>query len=104
MLETIWKFGIKDILLGTDNYDQITRDHHAWMKEQLEVEELWGFGLHGDGVPCNYDRTESVCLTSINLPGLTRRNGRLRISLIILPDHSISENTFDDIYDGYGTK
>ena len=68
------------------------------MKKQLGAEMLWGFGLHGDGVPCNYDRTESVMLTSINLPGLTGRNGRLRIPLIILPDHAISDNTFDDIY------
>ena len=50
-------------------------------------------------MPCNYDRTESVMLTSLNLPGLCGRNGRLRIPLIILPDHAISDNTFDDIYE-----
>ena len=99
VLETIWKLGLKEVLLGTDNYDKLTKDHHDWMKQQLKVEELWGFGVHGDGVPCNYDRTESVMLTSINIPGLTGRNGRLRIPLIILPDHCISENTFDDIYE-----
>ena len=99
VLETIWKFGVKEVLLGTDFYDKLTRDHLEWMKQQLNVQELWGFGLHGDGVPCNYDRTESVMLTSINLPGLTGRNGRLRIPICILPDHCISENTFDDIYE-----
>ena len=99
VLDTIWKYGFKEVLLATENYDKITKDHHAWMKQQLNVQELWGFGLHGDGVPCNYDRTESVILTSINLPGLTGRNGRLRIPLIILPDGCISENTFDDVYE-----
>ena len=97
VLETIWKFGVKEVLLGTDNYDKLTKGHHAWMKQQLNVQELWGFGLHGDGVPCNYDRTESVMLSSINLPGLTGRNGRLRIPLCIFPDHVTSDNTFDDV-------
>jgi len=99
LLECLWKYGLKDVLLSQDNYDKLTRDHHRWMQQQLNVEELFGFGLHGDGVPCNYDRTESVMLTSLNLPGLTGRNGRLRIPLIILPDHCISDNTFDDVYE-----
>jgi hypothetical protein len=97
ILETIWTFGVEEVLLQDDNYDKLTKDHLAWMKRQLNDPKLWGFGLHGDGVPCNYDRTESVMLTSINLPGLTGRNGRLRIPLVILPDHCISDNTFDDI-------
>ena len=75
----------------------VHKDHHEWMKQQLNVQELWGFGLHGDGVPCNYDRTQSCMLTSINLPGLTGKNGRLRIPLVILPDSCFSENTFDDV-------
>ena len=99
VLEVIWEFGLKAVLLGTSHYDKLTKDHHEWMKQQLNVQELLGFGFHGDGVPCNYDRTESVMLTSINLPGLTRRNGRLRIPLCILPDHCIGVNTFDDIYE-----
>jgi hypothetical protein len=99
VLQTIWKFGVKEVLLGTGHYDKLTKDHHEWMKQQLNVQELLGFGLHGDGVPCNYDRTESANITSINLPGLTGRNGRLRIPLFILPDHCFSANTFDDIYE-----
>ena len=99
ILETLWKYGLKDVLLSEDNYDKLTRDHHAYMKDKLNVTELLGFGFHGDGVPCNYDRTESIMLTSINLPGLSGSNGRLRIPLVILPDHTISDNTFDDIYE-----
>lgn len=98
ILEAIWTYGCKDVLLSTGNYDKISKDHLNWMKEQLNAPELWGFGLHGDGVPCNYDRTESVVVTSINLPGLTGQNGRLRIPIFVLPQHAISENTMDDIY------
>ena len=99
VLEVIWTFGVKAVLLGTQHYDKLTKDHLEWMKQQLNVTDLWGFGLHGDGVPCNYDRSESVMLSSLNLPGLTGRNGRLRIPLCILPDHCISDNTFDDVYE-----
>ena len=99
VLECLWKYGLKEVLLCKDNYDKLTKDHHQWMQQQLNVEDLLGFGFHGDGVPCNYDRTTSVMLTSINLPGLTGRNGRLRIPLIILPDHVISDQTFDDVYE-----
>jgi len=97
ILETIWKLGLAEVLLGTDNYDQLSKEHMQWMREQLGVEELWGFGIHGDGVPCNYDRTESVVVISINLPGLKGKNGRMRIPLVVLPDHAISDNTLDDI-------
>jgi hypothetical protein len=97
ILEAIWKLGLAEVLLGTNNYDQLSKEHMQWMREQLGVEELWGFGIHGDGVPCNYDRTESVVVISINLPGLKGKNGRMRIPLVVLPDHAISDNTFDDI-------
>ena len=99
VLEPIWKFSVKEVLFSVGNFDQLTKHHHDKMKRLLNASELLGFGLHGDGVPCNCDRTESVNLTSINLSGLTRRNGRLRIPLIILPDHMFSDDTFGAFYE-----
>ena len=97
ILEVIWELGLPEVLLSTDNLDTAGKKHLAWMKEQLQVEELWGWGMHGDGIPCNYDRTESVIMISLNLPGLRGKNGRMRIPLFVLPDHAVSENTFDDV-------
>ena len=97
VLQVIWELGLSDVLLSEDNLDTTGRKHMQWMREQLQVDTLLGFGLHGDGVPCNYDRTESVIIISLNLPGLPGKNGRMRIPLIVLPDHCVSENTFDDI-------
>ena len=97
VLEMIWDLGVKDVLLSSDNLDTAGKKHMAWMKEQLQVEELMAWGMHGDGVPCNYDRTESVVMVSLNLPGLSGRNGRMRIPLLVLPDHSMNGNTFDDV-------
>ena len=89
--------GNAEALLSEANLDTAGKDHMKWMREQLGASTLLGWGLHGDGIPCNYDRTESVVMISLNLPGLSGRNGRMRIPLVILPDYAVSENTFDDI-------
>ena len=86
-----------DTLLAEDNFDTQTKVHVDWMKKELGVDQLLCWGMHGDGIPCNYDRTESVAMVSLNLPGLDGRNGRMRIPLIILPDWSAGEHTWDDI-------
>ena len=41
-------------------------------------------GLWGDGVPCNWDRTESVEVISMNLPGQDGQWGPLRIPLVAI--------------------
>jgi hypothetical protein len=97
LLEMLWDLGLAEVLLSTDNLDTAGKKHLAWMKEHLQVEEVWGWGMHGDGIPCNYDRTESVIMISLNLPGLPGKNGAMRIPLIMLPDWAVSGNTFDDI-------
>jgi hypothetical protein len=97
VLAVLWERGLPEVLLSTTNLDSAGKAHLEHMKEQLHVEEIMGFGIHGDGIPCNYDRTESVVMISINLPGLSGKNGRARIPLIALPDWSVSEHTFDDV-------
>lgn len=99
ILATLWELGDKDVLLSEDNLDAAGKAHLTWMRSQLGCTDLLGWGLHGDGIPCNYDRTESVVMISLNLPGLTSRNGRMRIPLVVLPDHAISHNTFDDVFE-----
>ena len=97
VLEVLWDLGTADVLLSEVNLDTAGKSHLKWMREQLGVSELLGWGMHGDGIPCNYDRTESVIMISLNLPGLSGKYGRMRIPLVILPDHAVSDNTFDDI-------
>ena len=60
------------VLLSEDNLDTAGKKHMAWMREQLQVEELMGWGMHGDGIPCNYDRTESVVMISLNFSSSAR--------------------------------
>ena len=67
------------------------------MQRELDVQDLIGFGLHGDGVPCNYDRTESVTVISLNLPGVPGKHQSMRIPLVALPSHVITSERCDDI-------
>jgi len=100
VLSIMWKLGNPEVLLDTENLDSDSLVHLNWMKEQLGLgpdDDILGFGFHGDGIPCNYDRTESVVMISINIPGMSGKNGRLRIPLIAIPDWCVSDNTFDDI-------
>ena len=97
LLEVLWDLGLKEALLSEANLDSESKKHLQWMKEQLSEEDLWAFGIHGDGIPCNYDRTESVQMLSLNFPGLSGRNGRIRIPMVLLPDRAVGPNTWDDI-------
>lgn len=97
VLDMLVELGDLEALLSEVNLDTAGKKHMQWMRDQLRVEQLLGWGMHGDGIPCNYDRTESVVMISLNLPGLSGRNGRMRIPLVVLPDHAISDDTFDDI-------
>ncbi len=97
VLEVLWDSGVAEVLLSETNLDSAGKSHMRWMREQLGVTQLLGWGMHGDGIPCNYDRTESVVMISLNLPGVPGKKGRMRIPLCILPDSAVSENTFDDI-------
>jgi len=99
ILEALWEQGLPEVLLSEENLDTQTQAHMDWMRGQIpdDGRPLWGWGLHGDGVPCNYDRTESTIIQSLNLTGLSGKNGRMRIPLVVLPDWAISKHTFDDI-------
>jgi hypothetical protein len=62
ILQAIWDIGSPDVLLSEACLDSQGKRHMQWMREQLNVEHLLGFGLHGDGVPCNYDRKRALSL------------------------------------------
>ena len=97
ILGQLWKFSNHSILLDTECFDKLSHEHHNAMAASLQCENLLGIGIHGDGVPCTWDRAESVSIISINLPGVPGHNGRLRIPVAIVPDWSIGEHSLDDI-------
>ena len=55
-------------------------------------------GLWGDGVPCNWDRTQSLECFSLSLPGLMGADANIRFPLTVINKrHCIKHTTFDDI-------
>ena len=55
-------------------------------------------GIWGDAAPCNWDRTESLQVFSLNLPGLTGDNRTLRIPITALSKKSVAtDDTYEDI-------
>jgi len=97
ILDTIFQLGLKEVILSEDLLDHVGRNHLQWMRDSLSLDELLGFGLHGDGIPCNYDRTESVEVISLNLPGVGGAYARMRIPLFVLPHSFVSDHTMDDL-------
>jgi hypothetical protein len=69
------------------------------IKRKLNETEMVALGIWGDGCPCNWDRTESVEVLSMNFPGIEEWN-HLRMPLtVISKKYLIVGNTFDDMLD-----
>ena len=81
VLHCLWALGNPEVLLERTNLDSDSLSHLEDMLGRLGADDGQGFGMNGDGIPCNYDRTESVIMININLPGSSGKNGRLRIPL-----------------------
>ena len=81
LLSMIWELGLPEIILSTERMDKQSKSHLDKLKQKFGLKDLLGFGIHGDGVPNNYDRTESVHVVSINLPGVGGKFARMRIPI-----------------------
>ena len=92
------KYGSIEAIQNTCNVDDDSRSHLDSCKRELGVESLLGLGLWCDGVPCNWDRSESLEVITMNLPGLGDDYKRLRVPIAVVPKKfMIKEKTYDDI-------
>lgn len=70
---------------------------HLEKCERAAGQQLLALGLWGDGVPVNWDRTESVETFSLNLPGQIGAFKPLRLPITALSRKQVTENTWTDI-------
>lgn len=57
-------------------------------------------GMWGDGVPVNFDRSESVEVLSMNFPGLTHAGKKVRLPLTcFMKHHEATRKTMDEIFE-----
>ena len=95
--DMIAKYGVREIYGSTEEMDPESLSHLEYVKQQSNIDDLIGIGIHGDGVPCNWDKSESVNVLSLNLPGVGGKYKNMRIPLCTLLQSQVSENTWDDV-------
>ena len=95
-VEALARLGSKDVLMATDGLDPLSAAHLQKCEAKASA-KLLPLGLWGDGVPCNYDRSESVEVFSLNLPGQAGQYKPLRLPITAFPRNAIAEGTWDDI-------
>ena len=100
MVAAICKLSDVPSLLTQEGMDPGTRAHLTDAAVELRVppESLLGLGLWCDGVPCNYDRTESLEVFTLNFPGFGGATKNLRVPITCINRRWVQkEQTFDDI-------
>ena len=58
---------------------QISRENLRRACQELGEPRLLPLGVWGDGIPCNWDRTQSIELIAWSMPGLVDKLGQMRI-------------------------
>jgi hypothetical protein len=98
LVDVVAKWAKKEKLFEEAGMEPRTREHLQRVKAELGEPELLGLGLWLDGVPFNWDRSQSVEVISINFPGLTGEWKNLRLPICAIPkDFVATGETFDDI-------
>ena len=102
--EIVWKImedsSTAEFLLGQELGNQ-SENHLRSVCKELGIRrgQTLGVGLWGDGVPYNYDRSASLDVCSLNIPGF--HDGRfenMRIPLFAIDhNHVVKGTTFDDL-------
>jgi hypothetical protein len=96
VVDMLMQLGNENLILSRDCMDPLTAKHlDKVIGDSGTV--IAGTGLHSDGVPCNWDKTESVEAFSFSLPGLGKKWKHLRIPLVAIPHSRLSQHTFGDI-------
>ena len=80
ILAKLVKMGNLDKLYEKTGMDPLTKQHVESVETTLQ-QKLIGVGIWGDGAPCNWDRSDSIEVFSMLLPGLSEEWRNLRIPL-----------------------
>ena len=99
LFATLHHYGNITALCATSGMDVKTLEHYKYCQEQSQCHDLLGVGIWGDGIPCNWDRSETVEAISINLPGQTGEFKKLRIPLVGLSSKQVVDDTWTDLFE-----
>ena len=99
LLSMIFHLGDKAVVGGVEQMDPETLKHLNHLQAKFDLPDLIGTGLHGDGIPNNYDRTESCYGVTMNLPGVGGKWGRMRLPIFVGPAAHILPETMHVLLD-----
>ena len=88
-----------DCLLVRDGMSNECKDHLQQIETKVNQSNLLGIGLWCDGVPYNWDRSQTLEVVSMSLPGLDGSNAQLRLLLFgVNKKLLLTTATFDDLF------
>lgn len=97
LIEVLDRLGSSEIICSSAGLDPLSKRHWEHCKLKANAASMVPLGLWGDGVPCNWDRTESVEVVSLNLPGQGGQYKNLRLPVTALSRKLVTDGTWDDI-------
>ena len=85
-------------LIDQGNIGQDSLEHLSSMKALFAKPNAIGVAFWLDGCPCNWDRTESLEVLTMSVPGLHHENKNVRIPLAAVPKQFVLDHdSWDDI-------
>ena len=88
----------RELLLNTMGLSEDAKQHLRDVCAKMNCDSVVPLGLWGDGVPCNYDRSQSLEVFAMSLPGLTGDLANMRFPLAAVNKRFVvTHSTFDDI-------
>ena len=99
VLLTLARHGNLDVLLQREGLDEGDRAHMDGVEAKLNSQTV-ALGMWQDGVPTKWDRSATVEVLSMNLPGLDPEGpyGNLRVPLFSILKSLVSTNTWHDVF------
>ena len=94
-VNAIMQHGTRERILSTERMDPLTLAHLRKCEQEAGC-NLLAVGLWGDGMPCNWDRSQSVDAFAINFPGCPEMKS-LRLPVTAFSHKHISEHTWHDV-------
>ena len=90
---------VADVFLSRAGLEKTSLEHIVGIEEQGVKGPILPLGLWGDGVPCNWDRSQSLDCVAMSLPGLTGKWRGLRLPITCLNHKQVCYETWLDLMD-----
>ena len=96
MVHAIVQQGVLSKILETDNMERLSLEHLRSCELDAQC-KLLGLGVWADGIPCNWDRTETVDCYSLCLPGIGGDFKNVRLPITGISHKNVCAETWDDV-------